>query len=239
MHNRDVRALPERDRRCSCTLPATASQVRVARRWLRGVLGADNPCLEDAQVVISELATNAIQHGSRDETSRIRVTACPVRDHSAFVSVTDEGWGDGRAWTVSQAGHDTVRGRGLELIDSLAVWWDSRRTDLGHCVYALVSAPMPVHRKEQNPMPTATTPMPKAFMLIGHGGPNILNDHGRPPTVIDAEGVQLLSGAVYTWCRTDCCPDRPRSWPSIEAAADFHGSLVLFPDEAPRDLNEP
>lgn len=77
--------------------------------------------------------------------------------------------------------------------------------------------------------------MPRAFMLVGQGGPHVLDDHGIPPTIIDAEGVQLLSGAVYTWCHTDCCSDRPRSWPSVEAAADYHGSLVLFPDETPLD----
>jgi hypothetical protein len=77
--------------------------------------------------------------------------------------------------------------------------------------------------------------MPKAFMLIGQGGPHVLEDHGNPPTIIDAEGIQLVSGAVYTWCHTDCCTARPRSWPSVEAAADYHGSLILYTNEPPQD----
>lgn len=74
---------------------------------------------------------------------------------------------------------------------------------------------------------TGALETPKAFMLIGRGGPNVLDDQpAGGALVVDAEGVQLRSGATYAWCRTGCC-GQPRYWPSAEAAADFHGSLIL------------
>lgn len=71
---------------------------------------------------------------------------------------------------------------------------------------------------------------PKAFMLVGRGGPDVLDgEAGRGALVVDAEGVTLRSGATYAWCRNGCC-EQPRYWPSVEAAADFHGSYIVCGD---------
>lgn len=80
--------------------------------------------------------------------------------------------------------------------------------------------------------------MPRAFTLVGQGGANVLGDQiVNAAWVVDAEGVQLRGGAVYAWCYGGCC-ELPRYWSSVEAAADFHGSLILDADgtvRAPRD----
>lgn len=80
--------------------------------------------------------------------------------------------------------------------------------------------------------------MPTAFMLIGQGGANVLGGQTTDAAwVVDAEGVVLRGGATYAWCRSGCC-ESPRHWPSVEAAADFHGSLILDGDgcvRAPRE----
>jgi len=72
--------------------------------------------------------------------------------------------------------------------------------------------------------------MPEPFTLVGYQSPYVLASAGRPPLIIDAEGVVLTSGAVYTWCRTGCCEQNPRRWPSTEAAANFHGSYIVGND---------
>lgn len=69
--------------------------------------------------------------------------------------------------------------------------------------------------------------VPHPFVLVGYHSPYVANDHGAAPLLIDAEGVMLASGAVYTWCRTGCCTDHPRTWPTIDAAADYHGSYII------------
>jgi hypothetical protein len=77
--------------------------------------------------------------------------------------------------------------------------------------------------------------MPRPFVLVGYNSPYVANDHGTAPLLIDAEGVQLPSGAVYVWCNGCCCADRPRAWPSIEAAADYHGSYIVDSSGAVRE----
>lgn len=77
----------------------------------------------------------------------------------------------------------------------------------------------------------AAIEQPRAFVLIGQGGPNVIDPGtGRAPIVIDAEGIVLRGGAVYAWCRTGCCDQHPKRWPSVDAAADFHGSWILDRD---------
>jgi len=72
--------------------------------------------------------------------------------------------------------------------------------------------------------------MPEPFTLVGYESPYVFAVDGRPPLIIDAEGIILISGAVYTWCRSGCCTQNPRKWPSIEAAANFHGSYIVRHD---------
>ena len=77
----------------------------------------------------------------------------------------------------------------------------------------------------------AAPPLPESFTLVAYESPYVLStSDSRPPLVIDAEGVTLISGAVYTWCRTGCCGSNPRQWPSVEAAADYHGSYIVARD---------
>lgn len=73
-------------------------------------------------------------------------------------------------------------------------------------------------------------PMPESFILLGRHSPYVLTTDGHPLLVIDAEGIILTSGAVYTWCRTGCCNPDPRKWPTIDAAAEYHGSCIVHHD---------
>lgn len=73
--------------------------------------------------------------------------------------------------------------------------------------------------------------LPEPFVLVGYSGPQVVNEHGATPLLIDAEGVVLASGAVYAWCSGGCC-ERPRRWDSVDAAADFHGSYIVTGDGA-------
>lgn len=73
-----------------------------------------------------------------------------------------------------------------------------------------------------------TVELPQPFVLVGRGGLNVVDDGGiGAPLVIDGEGVVLRGGAVYAWCRAGCCTDSPRRWPSVDAAADYHGSYII------------
>lgn len=70
--------------------------------------------------------------------------------------------------------------------------------------------------------------LPVTFVLIGQGGPQVIEVEGaQAPYVVDAEGAVLRSGGVYVWCHAGCCREIPRQWASVDAAADYHGSIIV------------
>lgn len=77
--------------------------------------------------------------------------------------------------------------------------------------------------------------LPATFVLIGQGGTNVIEIEGaQAPFVVDAEGVVLRSGAVHVWCHAGCCRQIPQQWASIDAAADYHGSIIVEDGGRPR-----
>jgi anti-sigma regulatory factor (Ser/Thr protein kinase) len=98
------------------TLEPLASQVRVARRHVTAACeGLTSELVHDAQLLVSELVSNAIQHGKGQITVSIARSSRGVR-----VDVGDEG--AGRPGVVA-AGTDQLRGRGLMLLDRIAAEW--------------------------------------------------------------------------------------------------------------------
>lgn len=97
--------IPERD----------ALRVRMARRLTAARLrfcGLE-PLVDDATLIVSELVTNAIQHG---DGTRVTFTMA-VRDGFLYLVLTAET--PGRP-VVRHADHDAECGRGLFLVDHLA-----------------------------------------------------------------------------------------------------------------------
>lgn len=97
----------------SHTFPATPDQVRMARRFLAGILDGCQPA-EDALLCLSELASNAILHSRsarRGGRFAVRVSQAPGW---LTVEVRDEGG----PWAPCPA--DGVHGRGLDIVKALA-----------------------------------------------------------------------------------------------------------------------
>ncbi|MFG3255243.1 ATP-binding protein [Streptomyces sp. NPDC048172] len=81
-----------------------------ARQWnMPGLIG-------DLQVLVSELVTNALQHGTGSQVA-IRYV---VADGRVLVAVDD---GSPGAAQVRQAGEEDETGRGMFLVDALATTW--------------------------------------------------------------------------------------------------------------------
>lgn len=98
----------------SRTLPATAPQVREARRSLALLLNGC-PASEDALLCLSEIVTNAIMHSRSGRpgghlTIRVAHTPAWLR-----VEVQDEGG----PWLPRSPGED--HGRGLAIVEALAL----------------------------------------------------------------------------------------------------------------------
>ncbi|WP_256462773.1 ATP-binding protein [Streptomyces sp. ICN903] len=124
-------------------LPATGTSVAEARRrvlarlteWDFGTVIRD-----DAQLVVSELFTNAVRHTDSEKVDcELRVTGVRLR-----LAVTDQGFGPARhtggpAGLCPETGRaEGENGRGLLLVSALAEAWGVRpgAGGRGHTVWA-------------------------------------------------------------------------------------------------------
>ena len=104
-------------------LPYTASSVGVARRRLIGDLaeaGVFEATACDAGLVLSELISNALRHATPLPGSVVRV-AWRLDDDCLEIAVSDGGGPTVPA--VNEPGHSAIGGRGLGIVDRLALRW--------------------------------------------------------------------------------------------------------------------
>ncbi len=119
-------------------VPAEPACVRLAREMaghLADSCGGTNR--HETELIVSELVTNAVRHGSANPQDRILVRLS-VADGSIHGEVEDSGGsfdGTRRPLTRDQTG-----GFGLHIIDQLASDWEIQRHDNGNRVVFNVSS---------------------------------------------------------------------------------------------------
>lgn len=103
------------------TLPNTASAPRLARDFAASLLEVSRHLglVDDARICVTELVTNAHRHTG---TPLIRLQAAVNRKRVTF-AVTDEGSPLTGALGALRAGPEEERGRGLALVENLALAW--------------------------------------------------------------------------------------------------------------------
>lgn len=105
--------------------------ARAARRFAEAIIDrwAVRPGVADeACLVVSELVTNAFTHGRSDAVLRLI-----RRDGSLRVEVLDD---DTRLPVIMAPDPNSLSGRGLALVASLATLWGAERTADGKVVWA-------------------------------------------------------------------------------------------------------
>ncbi len=116
-----------------CDFEAQLTEIVAARRFAEGVLGSVHPRLDEALVVVSELASNAIRHAGTGFRLSVDEDQRRVR-----IAVTDHGPG----WPQA-VGLDLTRpgGMGLRLVDALTDRWGTSAQDDGKTVWAELDEP--------------------------------------------------------------------------------------------------
>ena len=115
---------PHEDGSCTTlSLPFEPRSVRTARKTMVAELERrDLPqrLIDDAELVLAELATNGIDHGSANSRGQIDVSWC-LGDDLLRISVCDSG----EATTVEAISFNdhSVRGRGLAIVEHLCDSW--------------------------------------------------------------------------------------------------------------------
>jgi anti-sigma regulatory factor (Ser/Thr protein kinase) len=105
--------------------PAAAQAVRQARQRLREALdrhGVDPARRQTALLLLSEVVTNAVKHGSR---AGDRITVAWTLDRDTLkVAVVDAASGGSPAVVQPDAGRE--EGRGMLIVDEVADCWSER-----------------------------------------------------------------------------------------------------------------
>jgi anti-sigma regulatory factor (Ser/Thr protein kinase) len=122
-------------------LLSTPESARIARWHVRAAFnyhGLDHYA-DDAEIIASELVTNAIQHADADWTEKIVVSLLRVHNpDSIAVIVTDSSPYPPVKREVSV---DSERGRGLQIIEALSPHWEWTPEDGGKAVFAMLETP--------------------------------------------------------------------------------------------------
>lgn len=133
------------------TFPAVAPSVSDARRFVGEALtGGPVDVVGDVQLMVSELATNALQHA----LTSFRL-AVHLNRRDILVEVTDYGGG---IPTMRSHRPDAPAGRGLQLVDQLSTHWGVEHdSHPGKTVWFTLALSEPGQRTATEPGPGATT----------------------------------------------------------------------------------
>ncbi|MBV9026458.1 MAG: ATP-binding protein [Streptomycetaceae bacterium] len=137
---RVVQRHSERGRRAAICLDGWSPQTpAAARAFIRQAAAAwrlPRPQTQDLVQIVSELATNAVEH---THSQTITVTAAVIPG-AAVVSVTDRG--PHKPLAVPAADDRAEHGRGLHIVDTLSQTWGHLHTGTGTRVWARVALPL-------------------------------------------------------------------------------------------------
>jgi anti-sigma regulatory factor (Ser/Thr protein kinase) len=120
-------------------LPHEVSAVADARRRLAGYLKryrvGDDAC-DDAQLVLSELLSNAIRYAPALPTGDVHA-AWWIDKAGIHLEVTD-GRGETEPQRITDAHPESIGGRGLAIVDVLTSDWGVRTNESRRTVYAVI-----------------------------------------------------------------------------------------------------
>ncbi len=119
---------------------ASPDQVRPARNFVAELLGDGHPLRDDAMLLTSELATNAVEHstGPSDGPREFLVTVSFVV-RGVLITVQDSG--SLKIPCQRDSGPDATGGRGLALVNGLAVQWGFHRDSIGTVIWFELGSP--------------------------------------------------------------------------------------------------
>ncbi|WP_241996200.1 ATP-binding protein [Kribbella antiqua] len=120
-------------------LPHEVSAVADARRRLAAYLKryrVTETASDDAQLVLSELMSNAIRYAPPLPAGEVRA-AWWIDRAGIHVEVTD-GCGETEPQRITDAHPESIGGRGLAIVDVLTSMWHVRTADTHRTVHAII-----------------------------------------------------------------------------------------------------
>jgi len=120
-------------------LPNIPESVRIARLHVRTALGFHRLAdyVQDAEIITSELVTNAVQHVRGDNAKTIGVTLARATNPPTVTVIVSDSSSDGPVLRDTSAGSE--QGRGLKIVEALSAHWGWRQEEGGKVVFAVLA----------------------------------------------------------------------------------------------------
>jgi anti-sigma regulatory factor (Ser/Thr protein kinase) len=120
-------------------LPGIPEAVPVARSRVRAALGLHGlgEYADDAEIIISDLVTNAVQHVCGNGRQTIGVTLTRAFSTAAVTVTVSDSSPDGPIRRDTPA--DSEQGRGLQVVEALSAHWGWRQETGGKAVFAVLA----------------------------------------------------------------------------------------------------
>ncbi|HYY19694.1 MAG TPA: ATP-binding protein [Streptosporangiaceae bacterium] len=111
----------------------------VARRQVRAALSLHGlgEYADDAEMITSELVTNAVQHACANGTQTIGVTLTYAGSPAAVTIAVSDSFPQGPITPDTPAGSE--QGRGLQIVEALSARWGWHPEDGGKTVFAVLA----------------------------------------------------------------------------------------------------
>ena len=120
-------------------LSSIPESVRMARFHIRAALGFHelDDYADDAEIIISELVTNAIQHVRGDGKETIGVTLARARNQEGVTVVVSDSSPAGPV--MREMPTDSTQGRGLQIVEALSAHWGWHPEGGGKAIFAILA----------------------------------------------------------------------------------------------------
>jgi anti-sigma regulatory factor (Ser/Thr protein kinase) len=132
-------AIQANPRLIALTVPGIPGSVPVARLRVRAALGSRGlgEYADDAEIITSELVTNAVRHLCDNGTQTIEVTITYAESPAAVTIAVSDSSPHGPIRRDTPPGSE--QGRGLQIIEALSVHWGWRQEGGGKVIFAVLT----------------------------------------------------------------------------------------------------
>ena len=120
-------------------LPSISESVPIARLRVRAALGFHGlgEYADDAEIITSELVTNAVQHVCDNGTETIGVTLTHAWSPAAVTVAVSDSSPEGPVKRDTPTGSE--QGRGLQIVEALSAHWGWHQQDGGKAIFAVLA----------------------------------------------------------------------------------------------------
>jgi anti-sigma regulatory factor (Ser/Thr protein kinase) len=119
----------------SVDLPGLLSSVALARAYVRGLLSARHPDVDDVELLVGELVANSVQHSNSGRARGMVRLAVADHGNALHIDVIDEGSPSAIPEIPAQMNLLSERGRGLWLVRELSSAWGTEESEAGRVVW--------------------------------------------------------------------------------------------------------